>query len=1063
MLLISIGAFCQTNSPLQQGQWVKVAVTQSGFYHINAAWFTKNQITPPKPESISIYGGQPGMLEMSTPETQGMLKVIPADYQNIKSANWEILFWGDGPHAIQQNSIWEQKTNRYTDTSFYFIQIDAAKLNQIEDVSNGTAKEPYLPFSWSLKHYEPETFNLLQSGQTWLGDAFYGTSSKFLQYTLPDYLEGKPTFIKLKLYANAVGASTFSIPILTKSISMDPILGGRYDNKANSQTISTWVTPVLNNKNWSWPIQFQSNGGTGYIDYVSLVYPKAFDAKQENPLYLLPNTKDSTLNISVANLSAGHQIWINNGGALWKKIASNSPFQINFKSNSLLAIASLKTANEPNFYGKVPNQNTLNIPAETELMVLSAPALQSAAEKLTRYKTVQKNIKSIHISTNAIYNDFSGGKQDVTAIRNFIRHQYLKEGSKLKYVILLGDASIDYKGQNVISTALEKICFIPTFQSQESFQPLLSYASDDFYGIVGRDSGAWEEGSIQKNDDLQVAIGRIPAKNPEEALMFVNKLMAYEAQSRTGLPELAWVSDDGDANIHMQDAEDFSSILERALIPAQQYKVYLDQYPMQQVNGAYSSPLGTRAVLNLFNEKADFIHYMGHGSESGWADEKLLTTNDLVNLKNNKHLPMLLTATCQFGRFDDPNILSGGEVSLLSDQGGVIALISTTRPVFQSSNYLFGQAFYKALIKNKETANYRLGDLFRDAKNQSRSGVINRNIQLLGDPTLTLPWTSETLELKVDSIQQQLFIKGNNFKGDQFHVQLHRMSDTKKTLGTKNDTFQYQTMSPIIWKSVGLHSNSTMKLSLQNLPNITADQRYLIQVWSSKASAAIPIREWKNNQIPDQIAPQIQITLPEENIQKSSTQPWVFVSASDSSGLAWQNKAGEIATAMLDDSIQIELAPHITTTNNNPKLATARFQLKALKQGNHKIQVKCWDIYNNQAQTTLGFQVISEGANTLIGRVYPNPLGKTFHFVFEQEKPWNSMTYELKLYTLQGQVLLNRTGMSSYLASESGIIEFDWNEEEFRQLNQPLVLQIILHDDLNKENKIFRIKTSTLK
>lgn len=1063
LFAISIGVYGQLDSPLQTGKWIKVGVTQPGFFRLNQSWFNKYQLKITNPESICIYGTQSGMLAPENMDQAGRLKAIPAFYQGNNSNAWEVLFWGDAPHKIEQKTVWKQESNRYSDTTFYFIRIDADKPNRIEEITNSIAQAPYLPFAWSLKHYEPETYNLIQSGQTWLGDAFFGTSSKILQYALPDYLEGKPAFIKLKLHASSIGPSTFSMPILAKSIPMDPILGGRYDTKTSNQTIESWLTPVMSNKNWSFPIQFQSNGGTGYIDYVSFMYPKAFDARHENAQYLLPNTTDSTLNISISNLATGQQIWINNGGLQWKKMLNNSPFQYRFQPNSQIAIAKLTTANEPAYCGILANQNIFSIPTQTELIIISSPELQEAAEKLARYKTDQKNIKARSISTNAIYNDFSGGKQDVTAIRNFVRYQYQKAESKLKYVILLGDASIDYKGQSAISTAIEKRCFVPTYQSQESFQPLLSYASDDYYGIVGADAGEWNEGPLQTNATIQVAIGRIPTKSPQEAQMFINKLMDYEAQTIHDIPQLAWVSDDGDSNIHMQDAEDFSSTLEKASFPSQQHKVYLDQYPMQQTNGVYTSPLGTQAVLKLINEKADFIHYMGHGSESGWADEKLLTSNDLLKLKNNKHLPILLTATCQFGRYDDPNILSGGEISLLSDQGGAIALISTTRPVFQSSNYLFGQAFYRVLINNKGNRAFRLGDLFREAKNQSQSGVINRNIQLFGDPTLQLPWAAETIQLQVDTIQQHLQIKGIPLQSEPMTIQLHRLSDAKKTLGTKNSAFQYDVMSPVIWKSAGQSTTSTLNISLKNLPHLASDQRYQLQVWSTKASASIPLKAQKYEPLNDQVAPNISIQLVDENILEVSPNPWIKVALSDSSGLAWQNTSGETANLIIDDSIQVALAPRMNMQENNSKKGEAKFQLKSLSRGPHKIQVICWDINNNQAKASLGFQVVTENPKVLNGRVYPNPLGKTFHFVFESEKPWNRMPYELQIINLQGQVFLQKSGLSNYQDNGLGIIEFDWNDEEFKHLTQPIILQIILQDRLNQDNKMFRIKSSTLK
>jgi hypothetical protein len=628
---------------------------------------------------------------------------------------------------------------------------------------------------------------------------------------------------------------------------------------------------------------------------------------------------------------------------------------------------------------------------------------------------------------------------------------------------LIEPKEIDYKGQSIISTALEKTCFVPTYQSQESFQPLLSYASDDYFGIVGPDSGEWVESVNPRNADIQVAIGRIPAKSPQEANMFIQKLADYESKIPTQISQLAWVADDGDANIHMQDAEDFSALLEQALFPAEQHKVYLDQFPMQQANGLYTSPLGTNAVMKLWEEKADFIHYMGHGSESGWADEKLLTTNDLIKLRNNKHLPILLTATCQFGRFDDPNILSGGELSLLSDQGGAISLISTTRPVFQSSNYLFGQAFYRTVIKNKENANYRLGDLFRDAKNQSQSGVINRNIQLLGDPTLDLPWTTASPQMFVDTSKKELNLTGMAIRGQKMSIQLHRMSESKSTLGTKNAAFNYQTMGSVIWKSTGLSNTNSLQIKLNTLPNLPGEQRYQILAWSPQATAAIELKDWKNNRTTDKQAPEISIQLPEEQLTACSPNPLVSISLADSSGLAWQNTSGNIAYVTVDDSIRIELGPIVSIKENNPKQGTALFPLKALAKGNHKVQVICWDVYNNFAQSSLSFQVLQEDPRSTQGRIYPNPLGKTLNFIFEQDKPWNLMPYELEIYNLNGQSILSKTGTSAYLNNATGLIEINWTEEEYAKINGNQLIQIKLKDDITNEIKIVRIKTSTLK
>ena len=1054
--------FSQNLSPLQQGKWIKIAVTQSQFYRINQAWFNKHQIPVEGPDKISIWGSKSGMIDPNEDEKIGLLKPIPTS--KITSNNtWEVLFWGDSPHPIKQVGTWGQQTNLYSDTTFYFVQIDATKPNLIEEISPKASSGTGLSFAYGIKHYEPETYNLLQSGQNWLGDAFYGSGNKFLQYSLNDYAEGKPAYLEAKFYSSSLSASSFTFPNLGKNLTLNPISGGRYDTKASSETIKTWISPTLSSNAWTWPIQFQSSGGTGYIDYITLVYPRNIDAKNTNPLYLLPNSSDSTINIDVPNLTSQQQIWVNNGGTQWYKIVSNKSFQLNFQTNSRLAIADINLAGEPILCGNPENQSALTIPAATEMLVISSPTLQKEAKKLAVYKTNERNLSSIQINTSAIYQDFSGGKQDVTAIRNFIRYQYQKTGSKLKYVILFGDASIDYKGQNVISTSLEKACFVPTYQSKESLQPLLSYASDDFYGIVGPNAQSWQEGLNVPRSDIQVAIGRIPVKNPQEANMFVNKLIDFESKPRTRPTQFAWLADDGDANIHMQDAEDFAKLLLNGMIPGQQHKIYLDQYPFKQNNGFFTSPLATQATLDLFEQKADFIHYTGHGSESGLADEKLLTTNDLVSLKNNNNLPILLTATCQFGRFDDPNILSGGEVSLLSDQGGAIALISTTRPVFQSSNYLFGQAFYQSLIKNRNNPAYRLGDIFRDAKNQSQSGVINRNIQLLGDPSLSLPWSSANLKIELDSIKQELNVSGEQISNEAFTVQLHRIGEPKTTLGNKGLAYSYQTMSPIIWKSSGKGQGDMLKFSLKNMPSLLENQAYQLTIWSRKASGSIPVASWKNKQKPDLIAPKITMNLVDESSQSISNNPNIQISFADSSGLSWLNSKGEIAYLVVDDSIRIELAPNVQLKSGNSTLGEASIRLSKLNRGKHKILVFCWDIYNNYAQETLEFQINDDDQLASSGKIYPNPLSRSFHFVFGQDKPWNRMPFEMELTNINGQLILRKSGFSNYLESKEGMIAFDWTEDEWQKLNSMMIIKISLFDELQKEMKIFTIKTSTLK
>lgn len=183
-----------------------------------------------------------------------------------------------------------------------------------------------------------------------------------------------------------------------------------------------------------------------------------------------------------------------NGTSHWSKIINySSAIKLNVKPESQLLIFDSQKTIAPDFIKILPNQN-INKETGYELLIISSPALKEAANALAKYKISSQNISTKVVDTEQIYHEYSGGKQDVTAIRDFIYRQYKNPNSSLKYVILLGDASIDYKGKSVVSTDIEKNCFVPTYQSIESFQPLLSYSSDDYFGLLNPDEGDWLEG-----------------------------------------------------------------------------------------------------------------------------------------------------------------------------------------------------------------------------------------------------------------------------------------------------------------------------------------------------------------------------------------------------------------------------------------------------------------------------------------------------------------------------------------------------------------------------------------
>lgn len=1098
-MIALIGLFCisnvliaQTDSKLSTGKWIKIGLTQNSLYKIDASWLDKNKIDRAtlNPKQISLYSIVSGILpqDLKLPRPQD-LEEIPIYFEGEQDNKWDVndsfIFWGNSPHQIifdYQKKIWSQELHTYSDSSYYYIRLDDPAAKRIGEEMAIPGESKSMDYAWSTFHYEPETYNLIQSGRQWLGDAFYGTNNKIVQYALADYKSGINSKLSGRFYSSSIQEGLFTFDVAGNSIAnmtIPAISGGRYDNKANFLDLDMWLAPQLKDNLWTWTIHYKNTTGTGYLDFLSLQYPRIFNAKHDNPLYLLPNTSDSSFSISLLNANASTQIWLRNGPKNWSKIINySSTIKLNVKPESQLLLLDSQKAIAPTFIKLLPNQN-INKEIGYELLIISSPALKEAANALAKYKISSQNIPTKVVDTEQIYNEYSGGKQDVTAIRDFIYRQYKNPNSTLKYVIILGDASIDYKGKSLVSTDIEKNCFVPTYQSLESFQPLLSYSSDDYYGLLNPDEGDWLEGDKTNKKTLQVAIGRIPAKNPNEANFFVNKLIAFIESKKNNRfkPEvLAWVADDGDANIHIQDAEDFSNLMIQAANHVRIKKLYLDQFEQEITNGMYTSKKAKDALLSLFNSEADFIHFIGHGSESGWTDEKILTNNDLVGLTNLQHLPFLLTATCQFGRFDDPNQLSGAEISLLSTKGGAIGLISTTRPVFQSSNYLFGQSFYKNLIDHKTQIKYRLGDLFKDTKNNSQTGVINRNISLLGDPTLELPWTGQTLNIKTDTLnpgsgkvlEGQLLTNNSTNLNAQIRANLYSPPTKKKTLGTKTNVYEYFAEGDLIWTSNIQMTGLTFSISQKSIPNTNGPLICKIIGQSNTGEKIIGFKSIpkaiSTSIYVDATPPSISVIEPTSNrFQTMNSSFELKISIEDDNGLRWKNDQNEFAELIVNDTLNIKLSDYFIPDMGFPQKGTFTYPFKNLKIGKYLFKVNCWDGNNNQQKLIFEMNVINSEADRLKWVIFPNPMNERLQLRAIGQIPWDIYQYNLRIFNLIGQEILIKKGTITYFSNLDFELKIDWSEEELSRLMGNSVFKLELLPSKNNEYILVNGKITTLK
>ncbi|MDZ7635752.1 MAG: type IX secretion system sortase PorU [Bacteroidales bacterium] len=394
----------------------------------------------------------------------------------------------------------------------------------------------------------------------------------------------------------------------------------------------------------------------------------------------------------------------------------------------------------------VPSQDLHSI-APADMIIVTHPLFEDHARQLAGLHLDDDGTSSVIVTPEQIYNEFSGGIPDAVAIRNFVkmvRDRGVTGGTTLKYLLLFGDGSYENKTAPPLNSS-----YIPTWQSVNSHVGVLSFTSDDFYGLL-------DEGEGEADGYLDIGIGRLPAADTASAGIMLRKIRSYLRSSGMGSWRnvLCLVADDEDSNLHMLDAEGLSAAAANAAPPVTTQKIYLDAYRQVTSVTGDSYPDAARAIDDRMAAGCLIMNYVGHGNESGLAHERVIRTDNINSWKNKNMLPLFITATCEFSRFDDADMnqatgaiaakTSAGEMVLLNPDGGGIALMSTTRVVYSAPNYTLNRKIYDyAFSTAPDGRSMRLGDIIRLAKVSSGTGMNKRNFLLLGDPALRLAWPVE--------------------------------------------------------------------------------------------------------------------------------------------------------------------------------------------------------------------------------------------------------------------------------------------------------------------------------
>ncbi len=303
--------------------------------------------------------------------------------------------------------------------------------------------------------------------------------------------------------------------------------------------------------------------------------------------------------------------------------------------------------------------------------------------------------KAIPIS--ALYDQFSGGRTDPAAIRNFLRTAYFNWSVRPRFVTFLGDASYDYK--NILNKAGvgQPGCLVPTYGDNYDAFPGIShqYTTDD-----------WMLAATDPVKGLpSFFAGRIPASDATTALQIVRgKILGYEStvplgEYRNSILLLADDDVQGDNcdGLGWAHLGQTQTLLDTS-VPAHMDReyVYLHTYP----TGAGHTKPGARDDLKKFlSAGVSMFNYVGHGSPVKLADESVLIDTDAPKIENGDRLFLFVAASCDVGKFDDPTLTSLGEKLYVTATGGAAAVVSATERALSSQNSDLNRVFYQLVFR----------------------------------------------------------------------------------------------------------------------------------------------------------------------------------------------------------------------------------------------------------------------------------------------------------------------------------------------------------------------------
>ncbi|MEM1057193.1 MAG: type IX secretion system sortase PorU [Bacteroidota bacterium] len=1099
-----------TRSTLAEGRWFKLPVPETGVYRVDRTLIEALGLDPATvdPARVAAYhnGGAPLPELGGTPRPADLVEtpslVIGGGDGRFDEGDAVLLYaegpqtwaWDTGFASDPDDDAWSHTLNPFARETAVFLRVDAASPMRVgpatfpgwSDAQVLTSVTGRIVAERDLANLEREGSG---SGLHWLGEELTRTSAGVTVLdTIPPNLASE---VRYRAQVAARANPSISISISKGGQTLDTVtppgvqFGSATGYLARIRTAEATI-PVQGSLALTVRAPSAPGNATAWLDWAEATFQRAPRATNGVAAFPTPGGLRGRFEVALEGFAAAPEVWdVTTPGEVARLgvQADGGRYRVQVEAieteREIIAFdpgASLRT-----FAGGTPvaNQNLHGLTSFPDYIVITPEVLAPAAERLAAHREAD-GLETLVVTVDQITNEFGGGIPDMRAIRDFMKFLYDRADTEARlpqHLLLFGDGHYDYRGIKNGPPSL-----VPTYQTDEMLWRERSYTSDDYFALLDDDEGAWVwsgSASTSSFERVDLGVGRLPITTLEEAETMVDKIIGYENTETFGdwRSRFTFLADDQypnsfDNDLHVQNADAVAVRIPDSTGVIVQ-KIYMPSYP--EVTGATGRrrPGATEASRRAIEEGTLVWNYMGHGGPEGLADEQLFTASVVDGLSNAEKLPIFVTATCSFGKYDQVDSQSLAEETLLREGGGAVAMFTTVRVVVtfistESLNLGLNIQLTRAMLeRDAEGRPRRLGDILADAKNTDVGAELNnRKFNLLGDPAMRIGLPErrvlithingvplpagaapELRAFETARVQGQVLRFDGTpdaaFEGEVALNVFDAERDVQLPVRVNTPGFYTVQTDPIYAGRASVRSGAFDATFLVPQDVSYSGQAARITTYalgddgSGLTDGLGQSREALVSQTAgarpnDPEGPEIRLFLDDTTFVSGGIarpDPTLIARLRDPSGI---NTVGAgvghelLLTIDGDPTRAVDVGRSYEGDLDDFTSGTVRFPLPTLAPGPHSLTLTAWDGANNASTEVLEF-VVTEDTDLLVENAYPYPNptpGRSTFFFEHNQAPGTPARVQLRIYSLAGRPV--RT-MEMDGPLTGGLVRLDWD------------------------------------